>query len=213
MWLIYSTTINEMETKDYIKSIDKGERRFLQLELRAPQAESRTVEGYAAVFNKDSERMGNFVERIAPGAFDNVLNDDTVALFNHDPNYPLARNKVSMSMSVDENGLKYRFDAPNTTAGNDLLENLRIGNVRSSSFAFTVAKESWTYSEDRSVPHIRTIEKVDRLFDVSPVTYPAYPDTSVALRSLSNVEAEVKKQSNHRAKYLEMQAALLELEF
>jgi uncharacterized protein len=173
--------------EDYIKTIAKGERRFLNVELRAGK-DSRTVEGYAAVFNSDSENLGWFIERIAPGAFDDVLDNDAVALFNHDPNLILARNKVNMKLSVDERGLKYSFDAPNTTAGNDLIENLRIGNVRTSSFAFSVEKESWTYSEDRSKPDIRTIEKVDRLYDVSPVTYPAYPDTSVAQRSFDAVK-------------------------
>lgn len=204
-----------METKDYIKNISKGERRFLHVELRAADKESRTVEGYAAVFNSDSENLGGFIERIAPGAFDDVLNNDTVALFNHDPNLILARNGVSMTMSVDERGLKYQFQAPNTTAGNDLLENLRLGNVRTSSFAFSVEKESWTYSEERGKPHLRTIEKVDRLYDVSPVTYPAYPDTTVAQRSLETIKTtadETQAQKRERKhKHMLIEAALLSL--
>ncbi len=177
--------------KDYISNIEKGERRFMSVELRAAK-ESRTVEGYAAKFNSDSEMFyGSWIERIAPGAFDTVLEDDAVALFNHDPNLILARNKVNMTIEVDKSGLVYRFDAPNTTAGNDLLENLRNGNVKQSSFAFTVGEEKWTYSETKGKPSIRTITKVERLYDVSPVTYPAYPDTSVGQRSFETIKNEL----------------------
>ncbi len=173
----------------------------MSVELRASK-ESRTVEGYAAKFNSDSEMFyGSWVERISPGAFDTVLEDDAVALFNHDPNLILARNKVNMTIEVDKNGLVYRFDAPNTTAGNDLLENLRNGNVKQSSFAFTVGEEKWTYSEQKGKPSIRTITKVERLYDVSPVTYPAYPDTSVGQRSFETIKNELDlklKEENQR---------------
>lgn len=189
-----------METKDYITNIDNAERRFFSVELRAPEKESRKVEGYAAVFNSDSEMMfGNVIERILPGAFDNVLSDDAVALFNHDPNLILARNKVNMTIRQDEKGLFYSFDAPNTTAGNDLLENLRNGNIKTSSFAFIISDEKWTYSDDRSKPSIREITKIKRLYDVSPVTYPAYPDTSVAQRGFKSV---VDKKETEAKAYL-----------
>ena len=202
-----------MENKDYIQNINKAERRFMQVELRAPEKESRTVEGYAAVFNSDSELIyGSFIERIAPGAFDDVLNDDAVALFNHDPNLILARNKVNMTIKQDDKGLLYRFDAPNTTAGNDLLENLRLGNVRTSSFAFTIAEEKWTYSDDRAKPSIRTITKIERLFDVSPVTYPAYPDTSVAQRSFQSIiEAEERKTKAYLVEVMKRKHELFKL--
>jgi HK97 family phage prohead protease len=88
----------------------------------------------------------------------------------------------TLTLSVDERGLRYEFDAPNTTAGNDLLEMLKRGDVSQSSFAFTVKDEKW--DEVKAEMPIRTITKVKRLYDVSPVTYPAYPDTTVAKRSL-----------------------------
>ena len=193
--------------KDYIKTIDKAERRFMTVELRAKDKESRLVEGYAAKFNADSQVFyGSWLERIAPGAFSDVLSDEsTVALFNHDANFVLARNGKTLHLTQDDTGLFYRFEAPNTTAGNDLLENLRLGNIQKSSFAFTVKKESWTYSEDRSKPSIRTIEKIERLYDVAPVTYPAYEDTSVGNRGFEAVRDELKRskdeiQSNERAR-------------
>lgn len=179
--------------KDYIIDIDSaGERRFFEstLELKASSdgAVSRTIRGYAAVFNKDSENFGFFIERVLPGAFDDVLNDDAVALFNHDPNYPLARNGKGLKLGVDERGLWYEFEAPNTTAGNDLLENIRSGIIAKSSFGFTIKTDKWTEMEGKAT--LREIVKVKRLYDVSPVTYPAYPDTSVATRSF---EKEVRK--------------------
>jgi HK97 family phage prohead protease len=184
--------------KDYIDK-ETTERRFfpsdISVEVRDDKPDSRTITGYAAVFNKDSENFGWFIERIAPGAFSDVLQNDTVALFNHDPNYPLARNGVNMTLSEDEFGLKYRFEAPSTTIGNDMLANVRSGVIKQSSFAFTVAEEKWE-EKDGKEPSIRTITKVKRLYDVSPVTYPAYPDTTVAARS----HEVVKKQQEEEKK-------------
>ena len=180
--------------KDYIKNIDaNSERRFLPIEER--KKEGRTIEGYAALFNSDSELFaGEWTERIAPGAFDDVLNDDAVALFNHDSNLILARNKVNMKLEVDEKGLRYTFEAPNTTAGNDLVENIANGNVRQSSFAFTVDKDEWEHSEDKAKPSVRTIKKMKRLYDVSPVTTPAYPDTTVGKRTIDSLKEEAEKR-------------------
>lgn len=194
--------------KDYITEIANAERRFFALPLEIEKREgkeSRTITGYAAVFNKDSEDFGGWVERIAPGAFNEVLNDDAVALFNHDPNFVLARNKVNMTLSIDDIGLKYSFEAPNTTAGNDLLENIRIGNIQKSSFAFTTMSTQWDDAkEGRSV---RTILKVDRLYDVSPVTNPAYPDTSVASRSFN----ELKHKDDYQIEIVKLRNEIFKL--
>lgn len=168
---------------DYIIEFKNAERRFVNSEIRMREEDSRTITGYAAVFNRDSEDFGGWVERIDPSAFNDVLEDDALALFNHDPNLVLARNKVNMALSVDMVGLRYEFDAPNTTVGNDLIENIRNGNIKQSSFAFTTKEVKWY--EPKNGNAVRTIMKVERLYDVSPVTYPAYPDTTVALRGFS----------------------------
>lgn len=172
----------------------KMERRFGDIELRKKEgeADSRTIRGYAAVYNKDSQDFGYFIERVAPGAFQDAMNDDVVALFNHDPNLPLARSGAGLTIGSDDTGLYYEFDAPNTTIGNDLLANVRSGVIKQSSFAFTVKEEKW---EDRGKgkPAIRTITKVERLYDVSPVTYPAYPDTTVASRSYKQIISSNKE--------------------
>jgi len=187
-------------SKDNIHT-QQVETRLFDSEMRMEGEDSRKVVGYAAVYDKDSEIMWGFRERIAPGAFDDVLQDDVRALFNHDTNMLLARTTSgTLRLSVDDNGLRYEFDAPNTTAGNDLLEMLRRGDVSQSSFGFTVDEEMWE-EKAGDIP-VRTIKKVKRLYDVSPVTYPAYPDTTVAKRSLEQFREERKeekpKQKNFR---------------
>lgn len=152
--------------------------------------EGRTIEGYAALFGEETD-LGFFREMIMPGAFDGADLGDVRALFNHDPNQILARTASgTMSLEVDERGLKYRFEAPNTTLGNDLLEMIRRGDVSQSSFAFTVDKVQW--EEERGKPDLRKIERFKTLYDVSPVTYPAYANTSVQARSLEQIVKEEK---------------------
>jgi HK97 family phage prohead protease len=164
-------------------------RTFKAQELRA-DGESRRVEGYAAVFGSESENLGWFTEEIAPGAFDDVMRDDVRALYNHDENLILARTRSgTLELSLDGKGLRYAFEAPNTTAGNDLLESIRRGDITQSSFGFRVKEDKWENKEmeengNKMTKTKRTIVKLERLYDVSPVTFPAYPDTEVARRSL-----------------------------
>lgn len=183
--------------------MDKQEIRVFNSEIRAEAEESRKVVGYAAVYNSDSEEMWGFKERIAPGAFDSALSDDVRALFNHDPNLLLARTgSGTLTLSADSRGLRYEFEAPDTSAGNDLLVMLKRGDVSQSSFAFTVDEETWT--EKAGEMPIRTIVKVKRLYDVSPVTYPAYPDTTVAARNLEQfraTQAPPQKKASIRRPY------------
>lgn len=179
-------------------NLPERETRFLtgQLEFRAAaETEKPRVRGYAAKFNVESERLGDFVETIAPGAFDDVLQDDVRALFNHDPNLILARSKAgegSLKIGADETGLFYEFELPDTQVGRDLAESLKRGDIDQSSFSFTVKEQRWIEPEADAEPRIakRVIEKVGRLYDVSPVTYPAYPDATVALRSLQEFRKE-----------------------
>lgn len=141
------------------------------------------IRGHAAVFDTLSENLGGFREKIAPGAFDSVLADDVRALYNHDPNHVLGRSKSgTLRLSVDDRGLHYEIDPPDTQIARDLITSLRRGDVDQSSFGFSVDKDDWKEDDDGRV--IRTIIKFRRLYDVSPVTYPAYPDATVGLRSL-----------------------------
>jgi len=164
------------------------EKRFynIELEQREGTESATTIVGHAAVFNKLSENLGGFQERINTGAFDDVLGDDVRAFFNHDPNHLLARSSSgTLRLSTDEEGLKYEFDVPDTTSGRDLLVSMKRGDITQSSFAFTVEDDSW---ESENGMNIRTIKKVKRLYDVSPVSIPAYPDADdlvVAQRGLA----------------------------
>ena len=156
------------------------EQRAYDGELKAA-VEGRTVEGYASVFNSMSEDLGGFREIILPGAFSNVLDNDVRALYNHDSNYLLARTTSgTLELKEDDKGLYYRFEMPNTSYGNDMLELFRRGDLSQSSFGFTVEKDSWRMEEGQ---HVRYIERVGSLFDVSPVVYPAYASASSGLRS------------------------------
>ena len=149
------------------------------------------VVGYGAVFNSESNDLGGFVEYVAPGAFDGRLEDDVRFLINHD-GLPLARTtNNTLRLSVDERGLKYEADMPDTTLANDLMTLLRNGTISQSSFAFTVEEDSWENVDGRN---IRTINKVSRLYDISSVTFPAYSEAgSFALRSLETWQEEQEK--------------------
>jgi HK97 family phage prohead protease len=171
----------EMENKNMPA---ETERRTYKIEVRA-QPESRVIEGYAAVFETPTD-MGNYLEEIASGAFDGADDTDVVALFNHDANYPLARtSNGTLELASDARGLFYRFEAPDTTFGNDLLKMVRSGLIAQSSFAFTIRKDNWM--QEAGTKPKRRIEQVDMLFDVSPVTYPAYKETSVTARALQDI--------------------------
>ena len=153
------------------------------LELRM-DGDKPTVVGYGAVFNSMSNDLGGFREFIAPNAFEGRLEDDVRFLVNHDANLILARTtNGTLRLSVDEKGLRYEADMPNTSTARDLMELLKNGTISQSSFAFTVEEDSW---EVKDGMNIRTIDKVSQLYDVSSVTYPAYNQASsaVALRSL-----------------------------
>ena len=160
----------------------------------APQAAGSTLTGYAAVFGTDSEVLsdgggGQFIERIAPGAFRAVLADDVRALVNHDSNLLLGRTKSgTLQLSEDAKGLHFTVTTPATQAGRDVVELVRRGDMTQCSFGFTIGSERWEVrSVDGKPVDVRTITQVKRLYDVSLVVYPAYPATTVQARSKQKV--------------------------
>jgi len=186
-----------MSKKDYIQNIEGAERRFVSepvgFYVREDQDENDpdVIEGYALKFNKQAVIGDWFREEILPGALDKVLNDDVRALFNHNPDMVLARSnngEGTLKLSVDETGLKYRYETPNVSYAKDLTESIRLGNISQSSFGFSIEEEVWV-ERDGELP-LRQIKQLKRLYDVSPVTYPAYQDTSVAKRSLDAIRTE-----------------------
>ena len=171
------------------------------LELRQ-EGEDNIVVGYGSVFNTLSNELGGFREIIAEGAFDGRLNDDVRFLINHD-GLPLARTtNGTLRLTTDERGLKYEAKVANTSLGRDLIELMRNGTINQSSFAFVVEDDSW---EVRDGVNVRTINKVSRLYDVSAVTYAAYEEASVALRSMEawQKEEEEKKMQENLEKEME----------
>lgn len=159
------------------------ERRFTPWngEVRA-DSDSPVIAGHAAVFNKLSQNLGGFVEQVAPGAFAKTLQEaDVRALFNHEPNLVLGRNKSgTLRMAEDNIGLFYELDVPDTTVGRDLVYLMRRGDISQSSFAFRVIEDEWGLTE-QEFP-LRTLREV-ALYDVSPVTYPAYLDADSGLKN------------------------------
>lgn len=155
-------------------------------EVRAAGDDTLVIEGYAANFDQTTD-LGYFRETIARGAFDDVLEDDVRLLLNHD-GAPMARTtNGTLELSVDESGLRYRAALADTQDGRDLYKLIKRGDISQSSFAFTIAEQSW--NDDRTE---RSIDKVGRLMDVSPVTYPAYPTTTVNARNMALSAQEAK---------------------
>ena len=157
--------------------------------------ESRSVSGYAIIFNSESKDLGGFNEVIEPNALEGVLErSDVLCLLNHNEDKGvLARwnqGKGSLSLEIDEKGLRYSFEAPNTSLGEELLEGIRRGDITTSSFAFTVDKDSWTKRSDGS--YLRTINSIASLKDVSPVYRAAYEATSVNTRGLEEAKSKAK---------------------
>jgi len=153
------------------------------VELRE-EGDTLTAVGYAAVFDRLSQSLGGFVERILPGTFRSTLKQaDVTALFNHDPNNLLGRSSAgTLRMAEDDKGLRYEVDLPATTLGRDVAELLRRRDLIGSSFGFRTISDEWGETED-GYP-LRTLSEV-ALRDVGPVVYPAYGDTEASLRSLA----------------------------
>jgi uncharacterized protein len=174
--------------------MNNQEKRFLNSNFEVRSNDGKTVvEGYAARFDDETTIGGQFAEKVARGAFDGTDMSNTVALFNHDWNMPLARIGKGLSLEVDEVGLRYSFELGEQSYAKDLAENIRMGNVSTSSFGFTVEGDDWERRDGGM--HLRTITSVGTLFDVSPTTQGAYPTTEVALRSMEaalNVEIPVE---------------------
>jgi uncharacterized protein len=177
------------------------ERRFAELTLRAAGDGNRPViEGEAAVFDTETTIGSWFREVIRPGAFRAVLSEspDVIGAFNHDWNFVLGRTSAgTLKLEETKTGLRYVIDVnPNDSQAMSVYEKVKRGDVTQSSFAFTVRKESWTQPNDETQSlALREILEVDKLFDVGPVPFAAYPEASAQARSKS----EAYQQSGAQA--------------
>ena len=175
-------------------------------ELRA-NTESRTIIGYAAKFECWSEPiMGWFREKIDRDAFSECDVTDVIMCFNHNIDSILARTTSgTLTLSTDDEGLRFEFEAPATSLGNDMVELVRRGDISKCSFKFTVEEDEWLYaSKENGLEYDeRTIRKIDKLYDVSLVVYPAYTDTEASLRHLEERKQQFlntqhyEEDSNH----------------
>lgn len=188
------------------------EKRVFAIEgLRVERREGQPTHilGHAAVFNTLSEDLGGFRERVLPGAFaDAIRTDDIRALFNHDSNFILGRNRSrTLTLLEDQTGLAIDIVAPETPTIRDLvIAPIERGDVSGMSFAFSVRPDGQDWGEDTDGTIIRTLKNV-RLYDVSPVVYPAYPSTDVAARCLrSFIDARPARTPLNLLKALQQQA-------
>jgi len=203
------------------------ERRAMTLkELRVGENEGKDthIEGYASVFDSWSETLGGelpFREKVVKGCFaESIANDDIKALFNHDPNYVLGRNKAgTLELLEDERGLYVKIKPPKAQWAKDLLASIKRGDVDAMSFGFAVILDKWYAAEGADV---RELIKV-KLYDVSPVTFPAYPATECDVRSVyatrqnqliqeaaKNAQENAEKQKLKQQKIEALKRAILE---
>jgi HK97 family phage prohead protease len=190
----------------------KIERRtYLADELRVDAGADAAplIRGHAAVFEQLSEDLGGFRERIAPGAFAKTLTSaDIRALFNHDPNFVLGRNKSgTLRLHEDSKGLAIEIDPPDTQFARDLAISMKRGDINQMSFGFRTVNDKWQKIDGEWV---RTLLEAE-LFDVSPVTYPAYPQTDVAARSLETAKQAEAPPDLYRIPLLRRRLQLIEL--
>ena len=190
------------------------ERRFNnEIEVRELDDGTKVIAGYAIVFNSESNDLGGFKEVIKPGSLRNADMTDVVALFNHDSNIPLGRVPGTLNLTTTKKGLRYEITPPDTQAARDLITSIERGDVKGSSFGFTIAKDGdeWKEPEDRDGTWMRYIYGFDRIFDVSPVVYPAYSatDTTVAKRELGTMR---DKKEREETEQIELEKQKLELE-
>lgn len=164
------------------------ERRFFstRLETRNEEGQPPIIEGYAAVYGVESDNLGGFVEIIEPGFFSEVLSDDVRSLWNHNDDLVLGRTKSGTLTIEDTNtGLHTVTTPPDNTWGRDALVSMRRGDVDQMSFSFTVRDDGDSWERRADGVMVRTLLPggAAGLYDISPVTYPAYPQASAAVRS------------------------------
>lgn len=204
------------------------ERRFLLTEVRAAgDAENPIIEGNAAVFNTETTIGGMFRETIRPGAFTRVLSEspDVIAAYNHDWNVVLGRTSAgTLKLTETLRGLQYETKInPKDTEAMSVYERVKRGDVPQASFAFTVRSEQWTKPQTKGELALREVIEVERLFDVGPVAFGAYPQASASARSQaqtfqqedvlpvqaasSGAEDQIKARQQARRRALELLSA------
>ena len=189
-------------------------------EIRINESDGGTcIEGHAAVFDSWSETLGGifpFKEKVRRGAFaESIGRDDIRALFNHDPNYVLGRNRAgTLELVEDDVGLRVRITPPDTSWARDIATSIRRGDISQMSIGFVVEDDEWSSKDGIDT---RELKKV-RLFDVSPVTFPAYTATDVGVRAMQEYDVykteqrKVAEESENAVKKAKQQEKLKNLQ-
>lgn len=192
------------------------ETRTVTFEMRAATDESKqkVISGYALEFNTLSDDLGGFRETLSPNCLQNTDLSDVRCLFNHDPNMILGRTGKNLELTVDQKGLHFTCTLPNRGYADDLYQNIQDGLINQCSFGFVVAEDGAAWSEDGNGDYIRTVTNIAEIFDVSPVSIPAYRQTSVeaAQRSLNTYKEHQTEERNNAIKLAKIKLKLAELE-
>lgn len=184
-----------------------------KIETRA-EGNDPCIIGHAAVFDQLSENLGGFREMVKPGAFsESIEQDDVRALINHNTDLIIGRNRANtLTLAEDEQGLAIEIIPPDTQAGRDLMTSMERGDITQMSFGFRVRAGGQEWGEDEEGNIIRTLTDI-KLFEVSPVTFPAYTQTDAAVRSLNEYKENCQRSSQyydecraHRLRLLELTA-------
>lgn len=179
--------------------------RYANIEFRKAEEGSRTVTGMATVFNTPTD-LGYYIEEIDSHAFDGADMEDVVMNFNHNDDILLAGTRNgSLQLELREDGLYPTGTIVRTQQGNDVLELVKEGLIRKMSFAFTVVDDDWSELEGKDY---RRITKIGKLFDVSLVTFPAYPQTFVGIRGKTDMDEKAKEHFRRKEQDKKMEELL-----
>lgn len=176
------------------------------LELRETETGGKIAGGYAVVYGSGTEIGDSFREVFETGAFAKAIMGDVRALFGHDRNRVLGRTVAgTLRLTEEPAGVRYEIDLPETSDGRDMAISVARGDIRGTSFGFRSVRETW---DDTTEPPTRTIHEAE-MFEISPTAFPAYGDTSIALRSLDAARKERRAHNfSHAARRLRMKISL-----
>lgn len=157
---------------------------FDNWELREEADKPTKLTGYASVWNQEAEILGMYREKVAPGAYKKTIREhDIRALWNHNTDMVLGRNKSgTLSLVEDDKGLRVEILPPDTQAGRDAVTSIKRGDVSQMSISFVPVKQDWEHPVEKNDLPLRNIREA-KLFEVSPVAFPAFDQTSIAARS------------------------------
>lgn len=182
-----------------------------QIEERAEG--KKGITGLGIVFDKRSVNLGGFVEIIKPEAVKEIDWNDTVSMTNHDPNFVIGRSPDTLKVKVEDEGVRYTVEPSEKTTYKDLVISIERKEIKGSSFTFLVERNGEEWSEDENGVMVRTITKLSKVYDLSPVVFPAYPDTTVAKRSMEEFKKTLNKEEKAEEKSYPIGLAEREVEF